>query len=200
MHSNPALGEKAPLRSPFPRISIGKSNNLSLRHSGHRNTHHEDSIIGASSLINTENKNNHNQSNNQLFDDNFKFPDFYEIDFIEQEAKDDIMHSLHPGNININTDNKVNVNELIELMKENSIESLDHLKDFIIIRQLYQHRDEVFLGKIKNEMFCFVKCFRITNEQELYEAVHEMRIFFILKKQSLELFPNRDLISNCICY
>ena len=200
MHSNPALGEKAPLRSPFPRISIGKSNNLSLRHSGHRNTHHEDSIIGASSLINTENKNNHNQSNNQSFDDNFKFPDFYEIDFIEQEAKDDIMHSLHPGNININTDNKVNVNELIELMKENSIESLDHLKDFIIIRQLYQHRDEVFLGKIKNEMFCFVKCFRITNEQELYEAVHEMRIFFILKKQSLELFPNRDLISNCICY
>ena len=114
MHSNPALNEKSPLRTPFPRMSIGKSTNP-LRHSGmfHRNAHHEDSIIRTTSLINTENKNSHNHSNDQSFDDsNFKFPDFYEIDFIEQEAKDDIMYSLYPSNImhNINADNnKVNV-------------------------------------------------------------------------------------------
>lgn len=171
----------------------------------------DESIIKNTSILPTENNRSSlmnpplSNSNDDL---NYKFPDFYEIDFLDYENRNNTVENPKSANLskNLNIDkvNDVDIKELLEIMRRYHKTSLTDLNDFIIGKQLYQHRDEIFLGKVKSEngdIPCFIKCFSITNENELNEAITEMKIYFkLLNIKNSEYSLTNTFINDFLYY
>ena len=219
--------EKASLKQTIPKLDISpiesnqeppkkKSNKflgvVKSQNDAISNSYNQDeSVIKNTSILPTENNRSSifNQGPNVNNDDfNFKFPDFYEMDFLDYEnkKKENLLSPKKDNlstNLNIDKEGDIDISELVSIMQRYNKYSLNDLNDFIIEKQLYQHRDEIFLGKIKidsKETPCFIKCFSLTNEYEVSEAVREMKIYFKLLNIKNSEFSLTNIFINDFLY
>ena len=140
----------------------------------------------------------YNSMMDQNQDDDIKLPDFYEIDFFDYETRNLKENNEEENKNQIFTFSKrINdISELISFMQLKKILELGSL-DFSIEKQLYQHRDVIFLGRAKlsenddEGTQTFIKCFNVNNVIEMNEIFRELEIYFKLIESETPEYINK---------